>query len=65
MKKYDISKIRNVVFLGQSGAGKTQLISTILFNAKAISRFCTVDEGNTPLDYNPIEIEKRFQLIQN
>ena len=47
MKVYSGSDIRNVAVVGHIGSGKTQLISAILFDAKAVNRLGSVDEGNT------------------
>ena len=38
MKVYDAQSLRNVALVGHSGAGKTQLISTLLFDAGAVNR---------------------------
>jgi len=47
MKVYDAASIRNVTIAGHSGAGKTQLAATILFDAGMINRFGKVDDGTT------------------
>ena len=38
MKVYDAQSLRNVALVGHSGAGKTQLVSTLLFDAGAVNR---------------------------
>ena len=38
MKVFDATGIRNVAFVGHSGAGKTQLISALLFDAGAVKK---------------------------
>ena len=38
MKVYDAPNIRNVALVGHSGAGKTQLVSALLFDAGAVNR---------------------------
>jgi elongation factor G len=48
---FDTRNIRNVVLLGHSGSGKTTFAETMLYEAKAISRRGTVEEGNTISDY--------------
>ena len=45
------STIRNVALLSHSGAGKTTLAETMLFNAKVINRIGRVEDGNTVSDY--------------
>ena len=55
---YDTKNIRNVVLLGHSGCGKTTFAETMLFEAGAISRRGTVEEGNTISDYSALEQER-------
>jgi len=50
--------IRNVVLLGHSGAGKTTLAETMLYESGAIHRRGTVEAGTTMSDYTNIEKEK-------
>jgi elongation factor G len=38
MKVYDAQSLRNVALVGHSGSGKTQLLSTLLFDAGAVNR---------------------------
>ena len=38
MKVYDAASLRNVALVGHSGAGKTQLVSALLFDAGAVNR---------------------------
>ena len=62
MKVYDAPAIRNVAVVGHSGAGKTQLISTMLFDAGAVNRFGRVDDGTTVTDYDEEEIARKHTL---
>lgn len=62
MKVYDASSIRNVALVGHSGAGKTQLISALLFDAGAVNRFGRVDDGTTVTDYDDEEIARKHTL---
>ncbi len=62
MKVYDALSIRNVSLVGHSGAGKTQLISAILFDAGAVNRFGRVDDGTTVTDYDEEEIARKHTL---
>ena len=57
------STIRNVALLSHSGAGKTTLAETMLFNAKVINRIGRVEDGNTVSDYEPEE-NKRAASVQ-
>src|ERR687892_2827573 len=62
MKVYDAQSLRNVALVGHSGAGKTQLISTLLFDAGAVNRFGRVDDGTTVTDYDDEEISRKHTL---
>ena len=62
MKVYDAPSIRNVALVGHSGAGKTQLISAVLFDAGAVNRFGRVDDGTTVTDYDEEEIARKHTL---
>ena len=52
------STIRNIALLSHSGAGKTSLAETLLFNARAINRLGRVEDGNTVSDYEPEEARR-------
>jgi elongation factor G len=62
MKVYDAQTLRNVALVGHSGAGKTQLVSALLFDAGAVNRFGRVDEGTTVTDYDEEEIARKHTL---
>ena len=62
MKVYDAPSLRNVALVGHSGAGKTQLISTLLFDAGAVNRLGRVDDGTTVTDYDEEEISRKHTL---
>ena len=62
MKVYDAQSLRNVALVGHSGAGKTQLVSALLFDAGAVNRLGRVDEGTTVTDYDEEEIARRHTL---
>ncbi len=62
MKVYDAGSLRNVALVGHSGAGKTQLASTLLFAAGAVTRHGKVDEGTTVTDYDDEEIARKHTL---
>ena len=59
----DAGKIRNIVLISHSGAGKTSLCEALLFNAKVVTRIGNVEEGNTISDHEPEE-NKRASSIQ-
>ena len=62
MKVYDAQTLRNVALVGHSGAGKTQLLSALLFDAGAVNRFGRVDDGTTVTDYDEEEIARKHTL---
>jgi elongation factor G len=62
MKVYDAASIRNIAVVGHGGCGKTQLISTLLFVAGAVTRIGQVDEGTTTTDFDDEAIARRHTL---
>jgi elongation factor G len=62
MKVYDAQSLRNVAVVGHSGAGKTQLVSALLFDAGAVNRLGKVDDGTTVTDYDEEEIARKHTL---
>jgi elongation factor G len=57
MKVYQTKEIRNITVLGNSGAGKTTLVETMLFEGGVISRRGDVKSKSTASDYNLVEQE--------
>ncbi|MGE5725655.1 MAG: GTP-binding protein, partial [Acidobacteriota bacterium] len=47
MKTYEGANIRNVAVVGHGHAGKTSLVSAMLFTAGATQRLGRVDDGTT------------------
>jgi len=62
MQAGEIKNIRNVAFISHGGAGKTSLIETILFNAKATNRIGSVDNGTSIMDFDPVEINRKITI---
>ena len=58
MPNIDAGQLRNVALLSHSGAGKTSLCETLLFNTKAVTRIGRVEDGNTVSDYEAEEIKR-------
>ncbi len=57
MKVYQTKEIRNITVIGNSGAGKTTLVETMLFEGGVISRRGDVKSKTTASDYNLVEQE--------
>ncbi len=62
MKEYDMKKIRNLLFIGASGAGKTILAEQIFHLTHSTTRMGKIDEGNTVMDFDPEEAAKKMSL---
>jgi len=54
--------IRNIILLGHSGSGKTQLSEALVYSGGAISKAGSVDSGNTVSDYNDDEKERKTSI---
>lgn len=57
--------IRNVVFLGHSGSGKTTFIETMLFESGVIPRRGSVENHNTISDFTDLEHERENTLYSH
>jgi elongation factor G len=62
MKVYDTGAIRNVAVVGHGGAGKTQLVSTLLFDAGMMNRLGRVDDGTAVTDFDDEEVARKHTL---
>ena len=62
MKVYDTDKIRNLVFIGHGGCGKTSLVSGILYFTGMTTRLGRVDEGNATTDFDEDEIARKISI---
>ncbi|HEV7395508.1 MAG TPA: elongation factor G [Pyrinomonadaceae bacterium] len=62
MKAYATESIRNLAVIGHGDAGKTQLISSLLFVAGTTPRWGKVDEGTTVTDYEEDSIARKITL---
>lgn len=54
--------IRNVAIVGHNGAGKTQLVSALLYTAGATTRLGKVDDGTAPTDFDDEAIARKHTL---
>ncbi len=62
MKVYEGANIRNIAFIGHGHAGKTSLISSMLYTAGATQRLGRVDDGSAPTDYDEEEIARKMSI---
>ena len=58
MQTFETNKMRNVVLVSHSGAGKTSLGESMLFCSGTISRMGRTDNGTTVSDYEPESVKR-------
>lgn len=57
-----ITDIKNIVLLGHTGEGKTSVAEAMLFNSKATDRLGKIAEGNTIMDFDEQEIQRKISI---
>jgi elongation factor G len=62
VKVYSGENIRNVAVVGHGHAGKTTLISAMLYAAGATPRLGRVDDGTSTTDYDEEEIARKMSI---
>jgi elongation factor G len=62
MKLYEGANIRNVAVMGHGHAGKTSLVSAMLYTAGASQRMGRVDDGSATTDYDDEEIVRKMSI---
>src|SRR5437763_15718253 len=62
MAKYRTEDIRNVALVGHGAAGKTSLADALLFQAKAVDRKGSVEDGTSVSDYDEEEKKRHFSI---
>ena len=58
----EITRIRNIGFVGHGGVGKTSLVEAILSRAGMTSRLGKVDDGTATTDFDPEEIKRKISI---
>ncbi len=62
MKVYEGANIRNVAVVGHGHAGKTSLVSAMLYTAGATPRMGRVDDGSAVTDYDDEEMARQMSI---
>jgi elongation factor G len=62
VKTYEGANVRNVAVMGHGHAGKTSLVSAMLFTSGATQRFGRVDDGSATTDYDDEEIARKMSI---
>jgi elongation factor G len=62
VKVYEGANIRNVAVIGHGHAGKTSLVSAMLYAAGANQRQGRVDDGTSTTDYDEEEIARKMSI---
>jgi elongation factor G len=62
VKVYTGENIRNIAVVGHGHAGKTSLVSAMLYTAGATQRLGRVDDGSATTDYDEEEIARKMSI---
>lgn len=62
MAKYRVEDIRNLALAGHRASGKTSLADALLYQAKAVDRHGSVDDGTSVSDYDEEEHRHHFSI---
>ena len=62
MKVYSGANIRNVAMVGHGHAGKTSLVSAMLYTSGATQRLGRVDDGSATTDYDDEEVARQMSI---
>src|SRR4051794_4559541 len=62
MANYSVADIRNIALAGHGASGKTSLADALLFQAKAVDRKGSVDDGTSISDFDDEEHKRRFSI---
>src|SRR2546430_12280355 len=62
VKVYSGENIRNVAMVGHGHAGKTSLVSAMLYTAGATPRLGRVDDGSAATDHDDEEVSRKMSI---
>ena len=62
MKVYEAANLRNLALIGHGHAGKTTLVSAMLYTSGAAPRLGRVDDGSATTDYDEEEIARKMSI---
>jgi len=62
VKAYEGANLRNLALIGHGHAGKTTLVSAMLYTAGAAPRLGRVDDGSAVTDYDEEEIARKMSI---
>ncbi len=62
MATHQVTDIRNIALAGHGASGKTSLADALLFQAKAVDRKGSVDDGTSISDFDDEEHKRRFSI---
>ncbi len=63
MKKNEPKQIRNIAIVGHGKSGKTSFAEAMLFNGKSTDRLCKVDFGESVLDFEQEEKDRKMTIM--
>ncbi len=58
----DTAMVRNIAIIGHGNSGKTSLAEAMLYTAGKTKRLGKVDDGNTSMDYDDEEINRKISI---
>src|SRR5215204_4724419 len=62
MASHRVEDVRNIALAGHGASGKTSLADALLYQAKAVDRQGSVDDGTSYSDYDEEEHKRRFSI---
>src|SRR5712692_7748685 len=62
MAKYQVQDVRNLALAGHRASGKTSLADALLFQAKAVDRHGSVDDGTSASDTDEEERKHHYSI---